>query len=297
MIRPCTFYPNPETAADNAFQREARGEDPAAISTRAQKEFDGAVERLREAGVTVHVFEDTATPEKPDAVFPNNWFSTHDDGRIVLYPMYSRSRRAERRHDVVEELGNFYRVREVIDYSPCEEGGLYLEGTGSLVLDHVERVAYASLSQRTSRELLEKFCAAFAYEPVAFTSAGADGRAIYHTNVLLCIGSAFALAGLELIRDEAQRSKVRARLRASGRAVIELSREQIENFAGNALELHNRKENLLVLSEHAAAHLTGDQRAIIERHARIISLTLPTIELAGGSARCLMATIHLPERN
>jgi len=293
MIRPCQFYPNPETACDNAFQREIAPDEAGSLSQAAQEEFDQAVELLRDAGVTVHVFEDTAAPEKPDAVFPNNWFSTHHDGRVALYPMYSPTRRNERRRDVIDELGKSYRITALVDYSPYEQRGLYLEGTGSLVLDYVHRIAYVSLSKRSDRALVEKFCQDFNFEPMLFDSAGDDGRPIYHTNVMMCIGSEFALVGLDMIADAGQRETVRRRLEASGKKVIELDRNQIANFAGNALELRNDSEKLLVLSSRAAEALTTEQRNEIERRARLLPLALPTIELAGGSARCMMAAIHL----
>ncbi len=293
MIRPCRFYPNPETASDNAFQREVAATDADTISKTAQTEFDQAVESLRGAGVTVHVFEDTASPEKPDAVFPNNWFSTHHDGRVALYPMYSRTRRNERRRDVIDELGKSYRISALVDYSSYEQSGLHLEGTGSLVLDYVNRIVYVSLSKRSDRALVEGFCRDFTFEPILFESAGDDGRPIYHTNVVMCVGSEFALIGLDLIADRGQRETIRHRLEASGKKVIELNRDQIANFAGNALELRNDSEKLLVLSSRAVAALTTEQRNEIEGHARLLPLALPTIELAGGSARCMMATIHL----
>ena len=296
MIRPSRFYPNPETALDNAFQQEVEAESSDTLTARARAEFDEAVRTLSAAAVKVHVFDDTLAPEKPDAVFPNNWFSTHHDGRIALYPMYTPSRRAERRHDIIASLQQHYRVSEVVDYSPYEERGLYLEGTGSLVLDHENRIAYVSLSRRADRELLEKFCADFDYEPVTFQSSSDDGRPIYHTNVMLCVGTQFVLVGLEMIDDPAQRETVRSRLAATGKTVIALDRDQIANFAGNALELQNGHEKLLVLSVRAASHLTAAQRTTIERFARLLPLSLPTIELAGGSARCMMATVHLPLR-
>lgn len=296
MVRPCEFYPNPETALDNAFQSEASSNVSSTVRVDARTEFDRAVKTLKTAGITVHVFEDTPTPVKPDAVFPNNWFSTHEDGRVALYPMYTPSRRPERRHDLINGLRDWYRITEVVDYSSFEAKELYLEGTGSLVLDHLERTAYASLSKRTSLVLLKRFCADFEFEPLTFESIGADGRLIYHTNVMMCIGTQFALVGLEMIRDAADQARVRGRLEASGRTVIELSRAQIENFAGNALELHNEKEHLLVLSGRAQAHLTSAQIAMLEKFVRIVPLSLPTIELAGGSARCMMATVHLPLR-
>ncbi|HEV2841426.1 MAG TPA: arginine deiminase-related protein [Chthoniobacterales bacterium] len=294
MIRPFRFYPNPETASDNAFQREVASGDAGAISHSAQEEFDRAVESLRGAGVTTHVFADTASPEKPDAVFPNNWFSTHPDGRVALYPMYSPTRRNERRRDVIDELGQTYQISALVDYSSYEQRGLHLEGTGSLVLDYANSIAYVSLSKRSDRELVERFCQDFNFEPLLFESAGDDGRPIYHTNVVMCVGSEFALVGLDMIRDPGQRETVRHRLETSGKKVIELSRAQIANFAGNALELRNESEKLLVLSSRAAEALTTEQRNEIESHARLLPLTLPTIELAGGSARCMLAAIHLP---
>src|SRR5206468_11640150 len=180
MIRPGRFYPNPETAADNAFQRDA-GRGPDALTPAARKEFDAAVEMLRAAGVNVHVFEDTAEPEKPDAIFPNNWISTHHDGRIARFPMYSALRRRERRQDIVEKLRKDYRVTQVIDYSLFEDEGCYLEGTGSLVLDHPSKIAYVSLSNRSNPKMVQRFVDDFGYESVTFTSIGPDGEPIYHT--------------------------------------------------------------------------------------------------------------------
>ena len=296
MIRPARFYPNPETAADNVFERKA-DRDSNALTPLARKEFDAAVRMLRDAGVNVHVFEDTAEPEKPDAVFPNNWISTHHDGRIALFPMYSALRRRERRQDVVEELRNHYRVTEVIDYSAFESQGSYLEGTGSLVLDHLNKIAYASLSNRSNPKLIQRFADDFRYEPVIFTSIGSDGQPIYHTNVMMCIGTAFAMVGLEMIPNETERQRVRTRLEKTGREIVELTPNQIANFAGNAIELHDKNgEKLLVLSTRAQGALTDDQRERLSRYSRLVPLGLPTIELGGGSARCMIATIHLPPR-
>jgi hypothetical protein len=296
MIRPCRFYPNPETAADNAFQARLDC-DVDALSTVARKEFDAAVQKLRAADVNVHVFEDTAEPEKPDAVFPNNWISTHHDGRIVLFPMYSALRRRERRQDIVGELRKDYRVNEVIDYSAFEERGCCLEGTGSLVLDHLNKIAYVSLSNRSNPKVIRRFANDFSYESVTFTSIGSDGQPIYHTNVMMCIGTAFALVGLETIRNKAERQQVRARLERSDKDIVELSLDQIANFAGNAIELHDTHgEKLLVLSDRAIRALTEEQRARLTRSVRLVPLELSTIELGGGSARCMIATIHLAPR-
>jgi hypothetical protein len=295
-IRPARFYPNPETAADNVFQSHGdRRSD--ALTLAARKEFDAAVQTLRAAGVNVHVFEDTAEPEKPDAVFPNNWISTHNDGRIALFPMYSALRRRERRQDIVEELRKDYRVTEVIDYSAFEDEGCCLESTGSLVFDHLNKIAYVSLSNRSNPKVIQRFANDFSYEPVTFTSIGSNGLPIYHTNVMMCIGTYFAMVGLEMIPNKAERQEVRSRLEKTGKEIVELSADQIANFAGNTIELHNQGgEKLLVLSTRAARALTEEQRERLTRHARLTQFEIPTIELGGGSARCMMATIHLPSR-
>src|SRR5437764_5597358 len=292
MIRPGRFYPNPETAADNAFQHTRHlGSD--ALTLMARKEFDAAVQTLRAAGINVHVFEDTAEPEKPDAVFSNNWISTHHDGRIALFPMYSALRRRERRQDVVEELRRHYLVTEVIDYSAFEDEGRCLEGTGSLVFDHVNKIAYVSLSNRSNPKVIQRFADDFSYEPVTFTSIGSDDQPIYHTNVMMCIGTAFAMVGLDVILNKAERQQVRARLEKTGKEIVELSADQIANFAGNAIELQNKSgDKLLVLSSRAAKALTEEQRKTLTRYATLVPLKLPTIELGGGSARCMLATIH-----
>ncbi len=296
MIRPGRFYPNPETVADNAFQRAADC-DSDALTQAARKEFDAAVEILRAAGINVHVFEDTAEPEKPDAIFPNNWISTHHDGRVALFPMYSALRRRERRQDIVEKLRKDYRVTQVIDYSLFEDEDCCLEGTGSLVFDHPSKIAYVSLSNRSNPKMIQRFADDFGYESVTFTSIGPDGEPIYHTNVMMCIGTAFAMVGLEMIRNKAERQDVRARLEKTGKEIVELSADQIANFAGNAIELHNQGgEKLLVLSSRAARTLSEEQRERLSRCARLVPLELPTIELGGGSARCMIATIHLPPR-
>jgi hypothetical protein len=296
MVRPCHFYLNPETAADNAFQARV---DCAVdtLSAAARREFDDAVQTLRGVGVNVHVFEDSPEPKKPDAVFPNNWISTHHDGRVALFPMYSNLRRRERRRDIVEELRKQYRVTEVIDYSAFEDERCYLEGTGSLVLDHISKIAYVSLSNRSTAKMIQRFADDFGYEPLAFTSIGLDGQPIYHTNVMMCVGTAFALVGLEVIRDRTERRDVQTRLEKTGREIVELSADQIANFAGNAIELNDtRGEKLLILSKRAAGALTEEQRARLTRYARLVPLELPTIELGGGSARCMIATIHLASR-
>jgi hypothetical protein len=297
MIRPGRFYPNPETAADNAFQGNA-DRDSDALTLMARNEFDAAVQTLRAAGISVHVFEDTAEPEKPDAVFPNNWISMHHDGRIVLFPMYSALRRRERRQDIIEELRKHYRVTEVIDYSAFEDEGCCLEGTGSLVFDHLNKIAYVSLSNRSNPKVIQRFTEDFSYEPVTFTSIGSNGQPIYHTNVMMCIGTAFAMVGVEMIPNKTERQQVRARLEKTGKEIVDLSADQVANFAGNAIELHNKGGGkLLVLSNCADHALTEDQRKTLRRYTQLVPLELATIELGGGSARCMIATIHLSPRS
>lgn len=294
MIRPRQFYPNPETAGDNAFQRSMPHASEE-LTVAARSEFEAAVNALRRAGVTVYVFDDTANPEKPDAVFPNNWISTHHDGRVALFPMYSALRRGERRHDLIDELRKSYRITEVIDYSAFEDEACYLEGTGSLVLDHINKIAYISLSKRSNPKVIERFSEDFGYEPVTFTSIGADSQPIYHTNVMMCVATKLALVGLDTIPNESERTRVRARLEASGKEIVQLESNQVANFAGNAIELDNGQgEKLLALSSRAIPTFNERQRTLLARHLRLLPLEVPTIELGGGSARCMIAEIHLP---
>lgn len=296
MIRPHRFLPNPETAADNAFQRESAELPGDAVSKQARDEFNAAVTRLEQEGVRVHVFDDFGERETPDSVFPNNWFSTHGGGHIAIYPMYSPNRRRERRADVIEMLKAQYRVQEIVDYSGLEWDGLYLEGTGAMVFDHLGRIAYTALSNRANVIVLERFCAGFDYEPMAFETMGNDGRPVYHTNVMMCVGTRFALVCFAMITDPARRREIGNRLQETGREVIELDREQIAEYAGNAIELSGKDEHLLALSTRAAAVLRPEQVQVIERSARLIPLSIPTIELAGGSVRCMIAGIHLTPR-
>ena len=300
MIRPHRFHPNPETAADNAFQRDidksGRGASAAAVSHAARDEVTAAAAAIENAGVRVHVFDDFGERETPDSVFPNNWFSTHRGGHVALFPMALRSRRRERRSDVIEMLKAEYRVQDVIDYSGLEHDGLFLEGTGAMVFDHLANVAYTARSQRADPVALERFCTHFNFEPMAFTTADANGAPIYHTNVMMCVATEFALVGFELMNDAKRRDEVRARLEESGRAVIALDATQIGEFAGNALELSGANGHVLALSARAAASLQPEQRAVIERSARLLPLAVPTIELAGGSVRCMLAGIHLARR-
>jgi hypothetical protein len=298
MVRPHHFHPNPETAADNAYQRSS-GAPPTELARRAHAEVTEAAARIAQTGVRVHLFDDTSAPGQPgtpDSVFPNNWFSTHAGGHVALYPMYAPSRRRERRHDIMEQLKADYRVQEVVDYSGLEQDGVFLEGTGAMVLDHIGRVAYTAQSHRANPVALERFCTHFQYEPIVFATADAAGQPCYHTNVMLCIGTGFAMGGFHMLRDPARRREVQERLWESGRTVIDLSPEQIADFAANALELQGTAGPVLALSARAAASLTPAQRKAIEQHATLLPLAVPTIELAGGSVRCMLAGIHLAPR-
>lgn len=244
----------------------------------------------------VHLFEDEVAGRTPDSVFPNNWFSTHAGGHIALYPMYSANRRLERRQDIVEFLKSQYRVQDVIDYSGLEPDGLFLEGTGAMVLDHIGRIAYAVRSNRANAIALERFATHFNFEPMAFDAVDAQGQAVYHTNVLMCVATEFAMVGLELVPDATRRNEIRLRLEESGRSVIDLSSRQIAEFSGNALELAGSGYKILAMSARALASLSSNQIACIEQSAVIVPLNVPTIELAGGSVRCMLAGVHLAMR-
>ncbi len=297
MIRPHRFTPNPDTAADNAFQVPATG-DPDELARKAYQEVTRAAEVLEGAGITVHLFDDEDAT-RPDSVFPNNWFSTHAGGRVALYPMYAPSRRTERRPDIVEMLKAQYRVQDVIDYSGLEYDNIFLEGTGAMVLDHLSRVAYAARSRRADPVVLERFCTAFGYEPMAFDAADENGTPVYHTNVLMCIASEFVLIGLSMITDPQRRQEVVQRLsgRRGTRPVLDLSPQQVYDFAGNSIELEGTDgQRFLALSSRAAASLTQEQRRVIERSCTLLPVDVPTIELAGGSVRCMVASIHLDPR-
>lgn len=297
MVRPRHFTPNPETAADNAFQTDPAEVDAtrAEIAGRASAEVTTAAEALRDAGVRVHLVDDERA-DRPDAVFPNNWFSTHADGRVLLYPMHSPNRRSERRADVVELLRASHRVGAVVDHSALEGVGLHVEGTGALVFDHVGRTAYVALSQRADRAAVDLVCRDLGYDVEAFVATDADGVPIYHTNVMMSVASRVALVGLDSIASASGRRRVADRLTASGRELVALSRSQLAEFAGNALELRGAHGPVLALSSRGWDALSRSQRATVERHARPLPLDVPTIELAGGSVRCMLAGVHLPPR-
>ena len=301
LIRATSFVPNPATAADNAFQAEApAGQSAEATSARAMAEMDALAAALREAGVKVHVFDDE-DHTRPDSVFPNNWLSTHAGGTVAIYPMYASNRRHERRADVLEMLKSEYRVQAIVDYSGLEPDGIFLEGTGAMVLDHVSRVAYTARSYRADAAVLERFCTDFNYEPMAFDAVDSAGVPVYHTNVIACVGTDVSLIALEMIPDEVRRKQVRERLSVNGRTVVELTEQQIREFAGNAVELcgrtpEGRRRYIMAMSARARRSLRPEQVAAIEESCEIVAIDIPTIELAGGSVRCMIAGVHLDRR-
>ncbi len=297
MIRPAAFGANPETAASNAFQSVA------GLTARdaefAMAEFDAAAEALERAGVEVLVVDDTAEPARPDAVFPNNWLSLHHDGTAVLYPMLSPLRRRERRRDVITLLeARGFAVNRILDLTGWESSDVFLEGTGSMVLDHRERVAWACESPRTNARPLEQFAAELGYEPRMFRATGPAGEPVYHTNVLMCLGERFALACLESVDDANRRRQWREGLEAAGRELIEIDRAQMTSFAGNALALEaTGGTKLVAMSAAAWGSLSEAQRGALERHGQPVTSPLPTIErVGGGSLRCMLAEVFLPRR-
>jgi hypothetical protein len=299
MIRPVRFGFNEETAGTNAFQRQTTL-SPEEIQRQALAQFNGFVEKLRAAKVQVVVVDDTEAPHTPDAIFPNNWVSFHQDGRVVLYPMLAPNRRLERREDLLPFLQEEYnlQVSQVLDLTYFEKQGKYLESTGSMVLDRVHKIAYACLSPRTDGEVLETFCQAMGYTPVAFQAADQKGMAIYHTNVLMSVGEDLAVVCAEAISDPKEREQVIGKLSQTGKEVIRISFDQMNRFAGNMLHMHNQEgKTLLVMSEQAFRSLTDEQRAVIEARTAILHADISLIEqYGGGSVRCMMAEVFSPSR-
>ena len=297
MIRPVRFQSNPLTAASNRFQGQ-NASSPEQQQIDAEAEFDRLAAALEAGGITVVQIDDTEEPHTPDAVFPNNWVSFHADGTVVLYPMEAPNRRTERRPDVVDTLANQYgfQVREIVDFSHHERNGHFLEGTGSLVLDRANRIAYACLSSRTHLDPLGDFAQRLDYEVIAFDAVDRNGAAIYHTNVLMNIGEELAVVCDEAIPRDNQREAVIQSLEETGHEVITLTFDQMDSFAGNMLELRSSSgQRLITMSEQARDSLTKSQLEKISAYAQVISAPIENIESsAGGSVRCMLAEIHLP---
>ncbi|MGB1075000.1 MAG: citrulline utilization hydrolase CtlX [Flavobacteriales bacterium] len=301
MIRPATFRMNEQTAINNHYQQTATGLSRSDVLSQALAEFDGLVTILKENGVHVHIFEADEEQDTPDALFPNNWISFHQDGVVGLYPMFAENRRTERREDVIVDLEHRYgfNIQEVLDFTEFESHQKFLEGTGSIVLDRQHQRAYAAISPRTDRLAFEHFCEALNYEGIVFTArqTTSEGRSpIYHTNVMMSIGSTFSAICLSAIDDDDERNMVQESLAENGLEIIDLSENQINHFAGNMLEvLSDAGERLIVMSAQAEQSLTTEIKKRLSAHGRIISSPLETIETCGGgSARCMLAEIHLP---
>jgi hypothetical protein len=300
MIRPVDFQLNNETAVNNYFQKNINLSKEE-LNLKAQKEFDDFVKVLRESHLDVYVYDDLPENKTPDSIFPNNWISFHESGNLALYPMFAKNRRSERRQDILEDLEQKgFEFYQVYDYTDAENEQVFLEGTGSLTLDRINRKAYCALSPRANEELLIEFCEDFEYLPIPFKAyQNVDGQRlpIYHTNVMMCVGTDVAVVCFDSIDDKAEKKLVSRSLKEDGKTIVEISEQQLEAYAGNMLEVQNQKgEKFLVMSTQAYESLDSSQIQIIEEHLKILHSPLNTIEtLGGGSARCMMAEIFNPK--
>ena len=301
MIRPINFRMNEQTVVNNYYQKVLDNILPSSVNAKAQREFDAYVEKLKSFGVQVVVISDEENTDTPDSIFPNNWISFHENGTVGLYPMFAKNRRLERREDILDKLEEEgFIIKTIIDYSDAEKHDVFLEGTGSLLLDRINRKAYCALSPRADEDLLLEFCEDFEYTPVIFSAnqtVNSKREAIYHTNVMMCLAETFAVICLRSIDDKKERKNVLKQLKEDGKKVIEISEEQVDSFAGNMLQVRGKDNELfLVMSQAAHNSLTTSQIAQINNHCKIISSSLDTIEACGGgSARCMMAEVFLPK--
>ena len=300
MIRPIHFRMNEQTAVNNYYQKVLDNLLPASVHVKAQQEFDRYVEKLESFGINVVVVSDTKEFDTPDSIFPNNWISFHADASVALYPMFAENRRLERRGDILETLEKQgFLIENIVDYTSAEEEKVFLEGTGSMILDRENKKAYCAISPRADEELFIEFCEDFEYSPVIFTAnQTVDNKrvAIYHTNVMMCIAETFAIVCLASIDDKAERKNVLRNFKEDGKKVIDITEEQVNNFAGNMLQVRGKDNELfLIMSQAALNCLTQAQKAQINNHCKIIASSLDTIEACGGgSARCMMAEVFLP---
>jgi len=301
MIRPVAFRMNEQTAVNNYYQKVLDGLLPATVNAKAQQEFDTFVEKLRAVGVDVTIVDDTLEPSTPDSIFPNNWISFHENGDVALYPMFAENRREERREEILDMLEDKgFVIHNIVDYTSAEEDGFFLEGTGSLLLDRANNKAYCALSPRADEELFIEFCEDFDYAPIifeAFQTVDGERKLIYHTNVMMCLGETFAVICSDCIDDKKERKMVLDNLKENGKEVIIITETQMNNFAGNMLEIRGANDKrYLIMSAAAHQSLTAKQVGQLEKHAEILSSSLDTIEACGGgSARCMMAEIFLPK--
>jgi len=298
MVRPANFAFNEETAANNAFQSRDDNMNEVEMRQHALREFDEFVTKLRDAGVHVIVAEDSPEPAKPDAVFPNNWVTFHQEGFVVTYPMFAPTRRRERREEVVEEiLQEGFSSNNRIRLEDNEADNRFLEGTGSIIFDHQNRLAYACLSPRTDADLLDELCQKIGYQKVVFHAVDANEQDIYHTNVMMALGETFVVICLDSVRDAAERQMLEEQFRETGKEIVDISLEQMNAFAGNMLQVRNdSEETILVMSEQAYRSLTPAQIRDLEQHTKLLFSPIETIETyGGGSARCMMAEVFLPK--
>jgi len=301
MIRPINFRMNEQTAVNNYYQKVMDDLSPESVNEKAQQEFDDYVEKLRGIGINVIVVSDTDDYDTPDSIFPNNWISFHENGHVALYPMFAENRRYERREDVLYTLEDEgFMIEHIYDYRSAEEEGLFLEGTGSLLLDRVNRKAYCALSPRADEELLIEFCEDFEYLPIVFTanqSVENERLPIYHTNVMMCLGETFAVICLDSIDDKKERKNVIKHLKEDGKEIVAITESQVNKFAGNMLQVKGKDDKLyLIMSQAAYDSLTKSQLKDLTKHCEILSSSLDTIEACGGgSARCMMAEVFLPK--
>jgi len=302
MIRPVNFRMNEQTVVNNYYQKVLENVLPETINTKAQQEFDAFAEKLRAAGINVIVAQDTAISDTPDSIFPNNWISFHENGDVALYPMFAENRRLERNEDVLDLIeSKGFKINNIIDYTEAESENLFLEGTGSLVLDRQYRKAYCALSPRADEDLLIEFCEDFEYTPVVFTAnqtVNGERLAIYHTNVMMCLAEEFSMICLDSIDDKSERKNVLKHLKEDSKEVIAITEEQLTNFAGNMLQVRNNDgRKIMIMSDAAHQSLTKQQIKTIEKHCEILSSSLDIIEACGGgSARCMMAEVFLAKR-
>jgi hypothetical protein len=297
MIRPAAFGFNEETAVNNYFQSRS-GTSKEELQQKAEQEFDKMVQTLRKHDIDVMVIDDTKEPPKPDSIFPNNWLSTSPDGIVSVFPMYAPSRRLEKRDDILKMLADEFVVKDVQDWSEFEAEGRFLEGTGSMLIDHDNKMIYAAISERTNISVLEKYAHTNGFQAIVFLATDKNGRPVYHTNVVMTLGENFAVLCEEAIDEEWELIAVRQLLESTGHSIIAITREQMHGFAGNMLELKNKKgENILVLSQTAFDTLRKEQKQMLEAYARLLPVAVPTIEqVEGGSVRCMMAEIFLTKK-
>ena len=297
MIRPAAFGFNAETAVNNYFQKD-KPVDKKVIHQNALKEFDAMVTLLKESGVDVFVIDDTTEPVKPSAVFPNNWLSTSPDGKLFIYLMYAANRRTEKRDDILKLIAEKFKITDVQDWTELEAEGRFLEGTGSMVMDHDNKLIYASISERTNPAALEKFVTANDYSAVVFIAKDKDGNPVYHTNVVMTLSEKFCVLCEEAIEEEWELIAVKQLLESTEHEIIPITREQMYSFAGNMLEVKNSSgENILILSHAAFNILTREQKEKLESYDKLLPIAIPTIEaVEGGSVRCMMAEIFLPKK-